>query len=333
MIIILFYRNNMALFGIPMVGADICGFQGTTTEELCARWIEVGAFSPFSRDHNIRKAPPQELYRWDSVAEAGRSALSLRYKLLPYLYTLMYRAHERGTTVHNALWMHFPDDSTTLLQDQQFMWADGILFTPVVTEGATSVIGYFPRGAWYSLFSDDVIDATNGGVFVELQTPLTATNVHVRGGKVIAMQEAAMTTSDARQTPFDLLIALDENGSASGDLFLDNGIQVELNETTELQYSVSNGLFRSTLVRSTYHSEAIIDSLTILSLHRHSGSSEAHCSARINVTEEGVEKSYALASIVTTELGAMDKIVFNFGKLLGNVSVKIASSFEIEIKC
>lgn len=57
---------------------------GNTDEELCNRWMQLAAFTPFFRNHNIRGAIPQEPYRWDSVAHATRAATAVRYALLPY---------------------------------------------------------------------------------------------------------------------------------------------------------------------------------------------------------------------------------------------------------
>ena len=72
------------IYQIPMVGADTCGFQGNTDEELCNRWMQLSAFLPFYRNHNVMGAIPQEPYVWDSVAEASRQAIYMRYSLLPY---------------------------------------------------------------------------------------------------------------------------------------------------------------------------------------------------------------------------------------------------------
>ena len=92
------------IYQIPMVGADTCGFcaysacffvsfanrlhlctlVGNTDEELCNRWMQLSAFMPFFRNHNVYGAIPQEPYRWDSVADASRVAISARYSLLPY---------------------------------------------------------------------------------------------------------------------------------------------------------------------------------------------------------------------------------------------------------
>ena len=72
------------LFQVPMVGADTCGFETNTDEELCGRWMQLSAFLPFYRNHNIRGAIPQEPYRWDSVASASRTAIAIRYSMLPY---------------------------------------------------------------------------------------------------------------------------------------------------------------------------------------------------------------------------------------------------------
>merc|ERR1719421_2661123 len=96
------------IFGVPMVGSDICGFFDNTTETLCARWIEVGAFYPFSRAHNAIGFADQELYIWPVVTEAAQKALAMRYRLLPYMYTLLYDAHIDGSTVARPLFFNFP---------------------------------------------------------------------------------------------------------------------------------------------------------------------------------------------------------------------------------
>jgi alpha-glucosidase len=71
----------------------ICGFQvGNTDEELCNRWMSLSAFVPFYRNHNQRGALSQEPYRWDSVAEASRAAIAVRYAMLPYWVCLRIKS-------------------------------------------------------------------------------------------------------------------------------------------------------------------------------------------------------------------------------------------------
>ena len=99
--------NNLALFGISTTGADICGFAKNSNEELCARWIEVGAFSPFSRDHNELGTEPQELYRWESVTKAAISALNMRYRLLAHCTcTLCYMLLLVMETLYTMMFLH-----------------------------------------------------------------------------------------------------------------------------------------------------------------------------------------------------------------------------------
>ncbi|XP_013915888.1 PREDICTED: maltase-glucoamylase, intestinal-like, partial [Thamnophis sirtalis] len=90
------------LFGYPFIGADICGFIDDTSEELCRRWLQLGAFYPFSRNHNAAgHAPKDPAYFGQNslLVNSTKHYLTIRYTLLPYLYTLFYKAHARGETV------------------------------------------------------------------------------------------------------------------------------------------------------------------------------------------------------------------------------------------
>ncbi|EMP39291.1 Lysosomal alpha-glucosidase [Chelonia mydas] len=239
------------LYGVPLVGADICGFLGDTSEELCVRWTQLGAFYPFMRNHNDRGNKPQEPYAFSPAAqEAMRKALFLRYSLLPYLYTLFHKAHSAGETVARPLFLEFPTDPNTLSVDHQFMWGAGLLITPVLEAGKTKVSGYFPVETWYNLMAGSVIHSK--GQWVLLPAPLDTINVHVRAGHILPLQEPGFTTTESRKKGMTLVVALTVAGVARGDLFWDDGeslLTFEKGDYTQILFLAMNGVLLSELVR------------------------------------------------------------------------------------
>lgn len=215
---------NFGIFGVPMVGSDICGFYPAPTEELCNRWIEVGAFYPFSRDHANFYSPRQELYQWESVAESARNALGMRYKLLPYLYTLNYEAHISGAPIARPLFFSFPTYTECYGLSTQFLLGSGLMISPVLEQGKSEVKALFPPGSWYSLF--DMTQAVNSkGQYFTLDAPLHVVNVHLYQNNILPMQQGGTISKEARKTPFSLVVTFPAGAStatAKGNIFLDD---------------------------------------------------------------------------------------------------------------
>jgi alpha-glucosidase (family GH31 glycosyl hydrolase) len=264
------------MFGIPMIGSDICGFIDNTTEELCARWAELGSFYPFSRNHNALGSAPQEYYLWDSVAGAAKKALKMRYELMPYLYTLFAsaagaREQDANPMVARPLFVNFPGDEQAYGRDGQFMLGPGVMVTPVLEPSATSVSGYFPGGNWYDFKSRSLFlarsECSGPGTMETLQTPLTEINVHVHGGSILPLQDAGMTVDASRSTPFTLLVTTCPMGKGKGGLFYDDGEQISLDKLLETSYSaqisLTGGSVSGTVLQNTLSSDS--DSLPPLS--------------------------------------------------------------------
>jgi alpha-D-xyloside xylohydrolase len=216
---------NFGIFGVPMVGSDICGFYPAPTEELCNRWIEVGAFYPFSRDHANYYSPRQELYQWDSVAKSARNALGMRYKILPYLYTLNYEAHTTGAPIARPLFFSFPDYTECYGLSTQFLLGSSLMISPVLEQGKSQVKALFPPGSWYNMFDMTQSITSEGGQYVTLDAPLHVVNVHLYQNSILPMQQGGLISKEARMTPFTLLVSFPAgatDGKAAGKLFLDD---------------------------------------------------------------------------------------------------------------
>lgn len=220
---------EFSFYGVPLVGADICGFNGNTTVDLCARWQALGAFYPFSRNHNTDEALDQDpASMGDAVVVPTRNAYYWRYKLLPYLYTLFYRAHRYGETVARPLFFDHPTDVETFDNDEQFMWGSALMVVPALHENQTTIEAYFPRGTWYDLQNrTETVHATEAGLRRTLPAYNDTINFFMKGGNAVFFQEPGATTTESRRNPFGVYVFLDEKNSAEGELFLDDGESID----------------------------------------------------------------------------------------------------------
>ncbi|KAF2126870.1 glycoside hydrolase family 31 protein [Dothidotthia symphoricarpi CBS 119687] len=259
----------VAFFQVPMAGADVCGFLNDAEEHLCARWMVLGAFYPFYRNHNVEGAKPQEAYRWESVAAAARKAIDLRYRLLDYIYTAMLRQTVDGTPMLSPLWMHYPDDANTFAIETQFFYGPSLLVNPVTVEHSTLVSFYLPNGTWYDLYTHKPV-AGAGSMITYTNITHTDIPVLVRGGSIIPMRiNSANTTTALRNQNFELFVAPDADGKANGTLYLDDGESLVQNGTSEIMFSW-NGSMITTRGTFGFPTTLYVKSVTVM------GDGDAH---------------------------------------------------------
>ncbi|KAK3305943.1 glycosyl hydrolases family 31-domain-containing protein [Chaetomium strumarium] len=253
-----------ALHAMPMVGSDVCGFNGNAEEKMCARWAVMAAFQPFYRNHADVSAPDQEFYRWPLVADAAKKAIDVRYRLLDYVYTAMWRASQDGSPAVSPLWFWYPGDAATWAVQTQWFLGDALLVSPVVDDDSQSVSYYLPRDVWYDFWTGERV-VSNGETRTADAVGWADIPVHIRGGSIVPMRvQSANTTAELRKQNFVVAVAPGADGSAKGELYLDDGVSLDVSDQHTVISFTYDGMNFEAKGSFGYSTESVVERVVVL---------------------------------------------------------------------
>lgn len=197
--------TSLGLSGIPFTGMDIGGFTGNPSQGLYTRWIQLGAFIPYFRNHTGNNSKAAEPWTFgEDILDIARRYISLRYTLLPYLYANFRQATRDGMPVMRSLAIDFTRDQQIYdpRYQNEFLLGSSILVMP--QEGsATYAKVYLPEGEWYDAYSGAI---TGGRQEKLLELHTDRLPVFIRGGSIIPRQSVIQNTTEAPSDTLDLHI-------------------------------------------------------------------------------------------------------------------------------
>lgn len=189
--------NSLGLSGVPFSGYDVGGFAGNGQSNLFARWIQVGAFSPFFRGHSMINSHDSEPWSYgEEVEEISKNYIRLRYKLLPYIYGAFLKAAETGMPITRSLCIDYSADEKIFDADfeNQYLFGDSVLVAPLASDQRFGKV-YLPEGDWYEFFTDEKLP---GGQEMIREYALEHLPLFVKASSIIPVY------SDARQNSKDV---------------------------------------------------------------------------------------------------------------------------------
>ncbi len=238
---------GMGLSGVPFVGADVGGFSGSPEPELFARWVQVGSLMPLFRTHTHHGSREQEPWSFgEDIENNVRDYITLRYRLMPYLYSIFQEAADNGFPVMRPLFLEFETDDKVYWYEyqHQFMVGDWIMVAPVLSAGQQYTKIYLPEGRWLDYWSRKVYE---GPEEIVRETPWWQLPIFYREGAIVPSREPQQYIGEK---PLESL-ALDILPGKSSEqwLYFDDGISMEY---------LTAGFYRRILLRCISDVEALV---------------------------------------------------------------------------
>lgn len=176
--------NSMGLSGQNQFGHDIGGFLGSPSAELFIRWMQFASYIPIFRNHAMNTSLPREPWQFgEPYTSMSREIVNNRYRMLPYIYSLVEQASREGSPVLAPTFFHFPSDARTYTQDTEFMLGPSVLVAPVFVEGGVTRSLYLPSGSNWIDFNNGT--TYSGGQTITVAAPLDVIPVFIREGAII----------------------------------------------------------------------------------------------------------------------------------------------------
>lgn len=216
--------NSLGLSGVFFAGYDVGGFVGEPSPALYARWMQLGAFSPFFRAHTMINSRDAEPWAFgEEVEDIARNFIRLRYRLMPYIYTAVAQPG-RGFNlpVARSLAMEWPHDPKVYQQpyDAQYLFGPDILVIPMESHKSLAKI-YLPEGEWYDFYDDRKFA---GGQEHIIEPSIERLPLFVRAGAVIPMQSAVEYMDQPHDGVLDLHVYAGEVAGREALVYEDDGI-------------------------------------------------------------------------------------------------------------
>lgn len=218
---------NYQMSGLPYWTTDIAGYgwpyerdtRDPAYQELYVRWFEYGVFCPILRTHGHRVNNTNELFSYGPQTPTLIAYDKLRYRLLPYVYSLAWRVTHEDYTLQRGLPMDWPADRRVRDIGDEFMFGPAFLVAPVTEPGAAGREVYLPQApAWYDFWSGT---RCAGGQSIQAPAPLDRIPVYVRAGSIVPMGSEIEYAEQDPDGAIELRVYSGADGSF--DLYQDSG--------------------------------------------------------------------------------------------------------------
>lgn len=214
---------QMGMQGLGYMHSDLGGFAGDNLDnELYTRWLQYGVFQPIYRPHAQEAVPAEPVFREIKTKALAKKSIELRYKLLPYNYTIAFENHQHGTPLMRPIF--FEDDTQNLSADaSEYFWGDEFLISPIMQSGLTSKEIYFPKNhVWFDFYTDEKFD---GGQSKTIKTHEDYIPTYVKAGAFIPMAKPMQSTKEYEGAILELHYYFDGSVTESkGQLYNDDGM-------------------------------------------------------------------------------------------------------------